>query len=231
MVGLIKRNFINLSISSFVFVYKKLVRSQLDYCNSVWTPYRKSAIETLEKVQKKATKILSKIIHLKYSDLLKICKLPTLHYWQVRGDMTTAVFIMFVSGYYTRQLIPEVGTKGCFPEKRNIGIPYCHFLLHDTMLRDDSFRTGTSDTPVCACGLERETAVHFLLYCNRFQENRNLLQDTVTEISDLSAWKKRLRLSEALLLAPMSDDVTSKEEKFIKEALFGFIAELSLLMN
>ena len=30
---------------------------------------------------------------------------------------------------------------------------------------------------------------------------------------------------------PISDDVTSKEEKFIKEALFGFIAELSLLMN
>jgi len=41
-----------LSISSFVLVYKNLVRSQLDYCNSVWTPYRKSDIETLEKVQK-----------------------------------------------------------------------------------------------------------------------------------------------------------------------------------
>jgi len=27
----------------------------LDYCNSVWAPYRKSDIETLEKVQKKAT--------------------------------------------------------------------------------------------------------------------------------------------------------------------------------
>jgi len=33
-------------------VYKNLVRSQLDYCNSVWTPYRKSDIEALEKVQK-----------------------------------------------------------------------------------------------------------------------------------------------------------------------------------
>ena len=93
------------------------------------------------------------------------------------------------------------------------------------MLRDDSFRTGTSDTPVCTCGLERETAAHFLLYCNRFQEARNLLQDTVTEISELSGLKKRLRLSEALLLAPVSDDVTSKKDKFIKDALFGFIAE------
>jgi len=111
-----------------------------------------------------------------------------------------------VSGYYTRQLVPEVTTKVYFPEKWNIGISYCHLLLHDTMLRDDSFRTGTSDTPVCACGLERETATHFLLYCNRFQEARNLLLDTVTEISDLWGLKKRLCLSEALLLAPMSDE-------------------------
>ena len=80
-------------------------------------------------------------------------------------------------------------------------------------------------TPLCECGMERETAAHFLLYCNRFQDARNLLLDTVDEISDLSGRKKRLRLSYALLLAPMSDDVTSKEDKFIKEAFFGFIAE------
>ena len=52
------------------------------------TPYRKSDIETLEKVQKKATKILPKISHLKYSDRLKACKLPMLHkYRWIRGDM------------------------------------------------------------------------------------------------------------------------------------------------
>ena len=50
--GLFKRNFKYLSISSCVLVYKNLIRSQLDYCNSVWTPYRKSDIEALEKVQK-----------------------------------------------------------------------------------------------------------------------------------------------------------------------------------
>ena len=36
-----------------------------------------------------------------------------------------------------------------FPETRNVGISYCRLLLHDTMLRDDSHRTGTADTPVC----------------------------------------------------------------------------------
>jgi len=76
-----------LSISSFVLVYKNLVRSHLDYCNCVWNPYRKSNIETLKMFQKRVTKILPKIRHLKYSDRLKKCKLPTLHYRRIRGDM------------------------------------------------------------------------------------------------------------------------------------------------
>ena len=60
-VGLIKKNFKYLSISSFVLVYKKLVRSQLDYCNSVWTPYSKSDIEALEKVQKRQLNYYQKL--------------------------------------------------------------------------------------------------------------------------------------------------------------------------
>jgi len=80
MFGLIKRNFKYLLISSFVLVYKKtnLVRSHLDYCNCVWNPYRKADSETLEKVQKRATKILPKLSHLKYTDRLK--NVNYLHY-------------------------------------------------------------------------------------------------------------------------------------------------------
>jgi len=120
---------------------------------------------------------LSTTCYVTYNDAVRIAADIAKKSWQQNWDQD-------VSRYYTRQLIPEVGTKVCFPEKRNIGISYCHLLLHDTMLRDDTFRTGTSDTPVCECGLERETAAHFLLYCNRFQEARNLLLDTVNEVTD-----------------------------------------------
>jgi len=48
----LKRNFKYLQLSSFIFLYKNMVRSNLDYCSSVWTPYRKGDIEDLEKVQK-----------------------------------------------------------------------------------------------------------------------------------------------------------------------------------
>jgi len=55
--------------------------------SSVWSPYRKSDIEALEKVLKRATKIVPHLKHLKYSERLRECKLPTLHYRRIRGDM------------------------------------------------------------------------------------------------------------------------------------------------
>ena len=49
---LIKRNFKYVTIPTFVMLYNSMVRSHLDLCCSVWTPYRKGDIEALEKVQK-----------------------------------------------------------------------------------------------------------------------------------------------------------------------------------
>ena len=53
MLGVIKRNFKYLQLSSFILLYKNMARSHLDYCSSVCTPYRTGDIEDLEKVQKK----------------------------------------------------------------------------------------------------------------------------------------------------------------------------------
>jgi len=52
MLGLNKRKFKYLTISTFILLYISMVRSHLDYCSSVWPPYRKGDIEALEKVQK-----------------------------------------------------------------------------------------------------------------------------------------------------------------------------------
>jgi len=64
-----------------------MVRSRLYYCCSVWASYKKGDIEALEKVQKRATKMLPSLRYFSYPDHLKVCKLTTLHYRQVRGDM------------------------------------------------------------------------------------------------------------------------------------------------
>ena len=51
MLGLIKRNFKHLTIPTFILLYNSMVRSHLDYCSSVWAPYRKGDIEILETVK------------------------------------------------------------------------------------------------------------------------------------------------------------------------------------
>jgi len=38
MLGIIKRNFVYISRNCFVTLYKSLVRSHLEYANSVWYP-------------------------------------------------------------------------------------------------------------------------------------------------------------------------------------------------
>jgi len=79
-----------------------MVRSHLDYCSSVWSPYMKKDIE--EKVQKRATKILPQLKHMNYSDRLKACKLPTLHCRRIRGDMIETYKIM--TGKYDMEIAP-----------------------------------------------------------------------------------------------------------------------------
>ena len=74
------------------------------------------------------------------------------------------------SGRYTRNLIPVVKSKLLHPVQRDIGISYCRLLLHDSMLKDDSYRSRTSVSPMCDCSSEKETAEHFLLqYVCSFQ--------------------------------------------------------------
>ena len=88
MLGIIMRHFKHLTKPTFILICKTMVRSHIDYCCSVWAPYKKGDnIEALEKVQKMATKILPTPRHLTYPDRLKACNLTTLHYRPIRGDM------------------------------------------------------------------------------------------------------------------------------------------------
>jgi len=87
MLGIIKRNFIYLSEEAIVSLYKTLVRSHLEYANSVWNPYRMGLIKDLKKVQMRATKLVIQLKHLRYKERLERLKLPTLRYRRTREDM------------------------------------------------------------------------------------------------------------------------------------------------
>ena len=42
-------------------IYFALVRPHLEYANSVWSPYKKGDVEAIEKIQKRATKLVISI--------------------------------------------------------------------------------------------------------------------------------------------------------------------------
>jgi len=57
-----------------------MVRLPLEYANSVWCPFKKGDIKNNEKVQKRATKLITYLKKLPYLERLQQLKLPTLKY-------------------------------------------------------------------------------------------------------------------------------------------------------
>ena len=54
--AVLRRTFRNLNADILLPLYKTLVRTHLDYANSVWAPCKKKYIDKIESVQKRATK-------------------------------------------------------------------------------------------------------------------------------------------------------------------------------
>ena len=87
MIGIIKRNFKYFEKDAFINLYKAMVRSHLEYAVSVWSPRYKKDIEIIEKVQRRATKLVRGCKGKPYKDRLRYLNLPTLKYRRLRGDM------------------------------------------------------------------------------------------------------------------------------------------------
>ena len=98
VLGVINRNFKYMTMDTFIMLYKSMVRSHLEYANLVWYPYRKGDIKRIEKVQRRATKLIPSLKRLSYEDRLKKLNLPTLAFRRLRGDMIEVYKI--VTGKY-----------------------------------------------------------------------------------------------------------------------------------
>ena len=61
MLGIIKRNFEHITRNCFVTLYKSLVKSHLEYANSVWYSKSKMDVDKLERVQKRSTKLIPEL--------------------------------------------------------------------------------------------------------------------------------------------------------------------------
>jgi len=86
ILGMIKRWFTTLNQSTLLVLYKHLVRTQLEYCNTVWNHSYLTDMAKLKKVKWRATRILPTLRSLCYKERLHHLKLPTLSYQQWHVD-------------------------------------------------------------------------------------------------------------------------------------------------
>ena len=69
-LGMMKRSFKFLSRDLFLFLYRTYIRPHLEYCAPSWSPYLAKDIDTLERVQHHATKLVKSLSALTYEDRL-----------------------------------------------------------------------------------------------------------------------------------------------------------------
>ena len=89
-LGLIKKSFACLDESILPTLYTSLVRPHLEYGNSIWGPHYKVDSIAVEKVQRRATKLVKSIKNLSYEERLQRLNLPSLQHRRRRGDMIFA---------------------------------------------------------------------------------------------------------------------------------------------
>ena len=84
LLVLIKRSFVHKNIQS-VKLLAALVRPHLEYGNAVWHPMYKKDIDLLEKIQRRATRMVPGLANFSYEERLEAMDLPSLAYRRLRG--------------------------------------------------------------------------------------------------------------------------------------------------
>ena len=129
ILGIIRRTYVFLNKKIFLPLYKALVRSHFDYAMSIWNPHMIKFIESVESVQRRATKFIPKIKNLTYPERLKALNLPTLSYRRVRGDMIEVYKI--ISNIYDSNRSQNILN---FREKNSINLRGHQFTLEHKRL-------------------------------------------------------------------------------------------------
>ena len=78
VLGMIRRNITYKEKSLIVPLYKAIVRPDLEYCIHAWSPYLRKDIYLLEKIPRRATKLIPGLRDLRYEERLKECGMTTL---------------------------------------------------------------------------------------------------------------------------------------------------------
>ena len=110
LLGLIRRCFDHLNSDMLVKLYVTVVHPTLEYCNLVWGPSLVLDQRKIERVQRRATRLLLPIRDKPYGERLSILQLPSLAYRRFRGDMILLYKIL--NNYFSSDFSALYTTRG-----------------------------------------------------------------------------------------------------------------------
>ena len=94
ILGIIRRSFELLDSVTLPLLFKTLVRPHLEYGNIIWGPFNKEDQRLVERVQRRATRLVPDVRQLPYQDRLRKLRLPSMLYRRRRGDVIMIFMLM-----------------------------------------------------------------------------------------------------------------------------------------
>ena len=83
----VRRSFKYINADSFQILYKTYIRPHLEYCVQAWCPWLEKDKQALEKVQRRANKLVPALKNLRYEEWLQALNLYSLEKRRERGDL------------------------------------------------------------------------------------------------------------------------------------------------